>query len=66
MIAVAAGHRAECLQACSWLIDELKREVAIWKKDVFADGFVAWVEPNANPDRGQIEPMWPDSKYTEE
>lgn len=45
-IGVAAAHRAEAFDACRWLIDILKVEVPIWKKDVFADGFTQWVEPN--------------------
>ncbi len=45
MIAVACEHRAEAFVACRWLIDGLKKDVPIWKKDVFADGFVRWVEP---------------------
>lgn len=45
MIAVACGHRAEAFDACRWLIDELKKDAAIWKKDVFADGSVRWSEP---------------------
>lgn len=45
VIAVAAGHRSEAFDACRWLIDTLKRDVPIWKKDVFASGFTRWVEP---------------------
>lgn len=45
MIAVACPHRTEAFGACRWLIDMLKRDVPIWKKDVFEDGFVRWVEP---------------------
>ncbi len=41
-IGVAAGHRAECFDACRWLIDTLKQDAPIWKKDVFEDGFVRW------------------------
>jgi len=44
MIAVACGHRAEAFEACRWLIDRLKKDVPIWKKDVFEDGFVKWAE----------------------
>ncbi len=43
MIAVACGHRAEAFEACRWLIDALKKDVPIWKKDVFEDGHVRWV-----------------------
>ena len=45
MIAVACGHREESFVACRWLIDTLKKDVPIWKKDVFADGTVDWVTP---------------------
>ncbi len=44
-IAVACPHRAEAFESCRWLIDALKREVPIWKKDVFSDGFTRWVDP---------------------
>ena len=42
-IACAAAHRAEALDACRWLIDELKATVPIWKREIYADG-TAWVE----------------------
>lgn len=45
IIAVACGHRKEAFEACRWLIDTLKTEVPIWKKDVFEDGFERWVDP---------------------
>jgi molybdopterin synthase catalytic subunit len=45
LIAVACGHRAEAFDACRWIIDTLKKDVPIWKKDVFEDGFVRWVDP---------------------
>ena len=44
LIAVACPHRAESFEACRWLIDTLKQDVPIWKKDVFEDGFVRWVK----------------------
>jgi molybdopterin synthase catalytic subunit len=42
-IAVAAAHRAEALEACRWLIDTLKAQVPIFKKEAYADG-ATWVE----------------------
>ena len=42
-IVVAAPHRAEAMDACRWLIDTLKADVPIFKKEFFADG-EAWVE----------------------
>jgi molybdopterin synthase catalytic subunit len=47
VIAVAAAHRAPALEACRWLIDTLKAEVPIFKKERFADGSEEWVERDA-------------------
>lgn len=43
VIAVSAGHRGEAFEACRWLIDELKRTVPIWKKEVYTEG-EAWID----------------------
>lgn len=43
VIAVSAPHRRAAFEACEWAIQELKRTVPIWKKEVFADGEI-WVE----------------------
>lgn len=45
VIVVATPHRAESFAACRWLIDMLKREVAIWKREVWSDGVGSWVDP---------------------
>lgn len=42
VVACAAPHRAEALDACRWIIDTIKTEVPIWKKEIYADGS-AWV-----------------------
>ena len=44
VIAVSSAHRAEAFEASRWLIDTLKAEVPVWKKEVWADGSVTWVE----------------------
>ena len=44
VVAVSCGHRGEAFGACRWLIDTLKAEVPVWKKEVWADGSVTWVE----------------------
>jgi molybdopterin synthase catalytic subunit len=43
VIAVASPHRAEAFDACRYIIDRVKQDVPIWKKEVFTDG-EAWVE----------------------
>jgi molybdopterin synthase catalytic subunit len=41
--AVSAAHRGEAFAACSALVDEVKRRIPIWKRQVFSDGTDEWV-----------------------
>jgi molybdopterin synthase catalytic subunit len=41
--AVAARHRREAFDICAELVDEVKRRLPIWKRQVFADGTDEWV-----------------------
>ncbi|MFE3293320.1 molybdenum cofactor biosynthesis protein MoaE [Rhodococcus sp. NPDC059234] len=41
--AVAAPHRAEAFAACALLVERIKAEVPIWKRQHFADGVTEWV-----------------------
>ena len=38
-----SAHRAEAFEACHVLIDRLKHEVPIWKRQWFRDGSSEWV-----------------------
>ena len=40
LIAVASAHRGVTFDACRWLIDTIKKQVPIYKKEVFVDGAV--------------------------
>lgn len=42
IVAVSSKHRRECLDAVSFLIDSLKANVPIWKKEVYSDGSGDW------------------------
>lgn len=46
VVVVASAHRAPAFDACRYMIEELKKRVPIWKKEVFDDGS-EWV--NARP-----------------
>ncbi|MBS1914362.1 MAG: molybdenum cofactor biosynthesis protein MoaE [Bacteroidetes bacterium] len=46
VVVVAAPHRAAAFDSCRFVIEELKKRVPIWKKEVFNDGS-EWV--NARP-----------------
>ena len=41
--AVSCPHRAEAIEGCRVLIDEIKAGVPIWKHQYFADGSDEWV-----------------------
>lgn len=44
-IAVSTPHRGDAFAAGQWLIDSLKRDVPIWKREEWADGTTEWVHP---------------------
>ena len=50
----SSPHRAEALAATEFLIDRLKTDVMLWKRETFADGRVCWVEPREG-DQGRAE-----------
>lgn len=41
--AVAAAHRAEAFAGCRDLVESIKRELPVWKRQVLVDGTVEWV-----------------------
>lgn len=48
-IAAAAPHRAQAFEACRYVIEEVKRRLPIWKKEVRADGTGQWVDADGRP-----------------
>ena len=45
-VAVSAAHRREALAAAEWLLDQLKRQVPIWKREAGPEG-LTWVHPES-------------------
>lgn len=43
VIAAAAPHRAEAFAACRFVIEEVKKRLPVWKKELRDDGAAAWV-----------------------
>ena len=41
--AAASAHRADAFAACARLVDEVKEQVPIWKRQHFVDGTTEWV-----------------------
>ena len=57
VIAVSTPHRADAFEACRFIIDELKKSVAIWKKEIWSAGDATWVHPSSSgpsPRRGEV------------
>ena len=48
-IVTAAPHRAHAFEACRYVIEEVKRRVPVWKKELRADGSETWVDPSGRP-----------------
>ncbi len=48
-IAAAAPHRAEAFEACRFVIEEVKRRIPVWKKELHEDGTEVWVDPTGRP-----------------
>jgi len=46
LVAVAAAHRKECVEATLWAVDRIKEVVPVWKKEYGPDGSF-WIEGHA-------------------
>ena len=55
LIVVASAHRGAAFDACRWLIDTLKKQVPIWKRETFADGAV-WADGEPFPKSLSLSP----------
>jgi molybdopterin synthase catalytic subunit len=51
-IAAAAPHRDDAFAACRFVIEEVKKRLPIWKKEMHADGTATWVDPSGKPVAG--------------
>jgi molybdopterin synthase catalytic subunit len=43
-VVAAAPHRAEAFEACRHVIEEAKKRLPVWKKEIFDSGAEAWRE----------------------
>ncbi len=54
LIAVASAHRGAAFEACRWMIDTLKQQVPIWKREFFVDGAV-WSDGEPFPEALRLQ-----------
>lgn len=59
LVATAAAHRREALDACAFLIDRLKTEAPFWKRET-RRGHVSWVAARASDDQAAARWAGPD------
>jgi molybdopterin synthase catalytic subunit len=55
--AAAAAHRDAAFEACRYVVEQVKRRAPIWKREVYADGSTAWVDPTAAARHPTLEPV---------
>jgi molybdopterin synthase catalytic subunit len=53
-IAAAAPHRDGAFTACRYVIEEVKKRLPIWKKELHADGTTTWVDPSGKQVAGGL------------
>jgi len=53
-IVAAAPHRDEAFAACRYVIEEVKKRLPIWKKEMHADGTSTWVDPSGKQIAGGL------------
>lgn len=42
IITVSSSHRAEAFEACRYIIEEIKKDLPVWKKEYFHNGHAEW------------------------
>jgi molybdopterin synthase catalytic subunit len=47
VVGCSSGHRPQVFEALAWVMDTLKREIPIWKRETYTDGTTEWVHPTA-------------------
>jgi molybdopterin synthase catalytic subunit len=55
-VAVSTAHRDDAFNAGRWLIDTIKQEVPIWKRENWTDGTTDWVHPTTSTPTLNPEP----------
>jgi len=47
-VGCSAAHRSQVFAAIPWIMDRLKRDVPIWKREHFEDDSTEWVHPTSS------------------
>ena len=55
LIAVGSGHREESFKICRYIIEEVKNQSPIWKKEHYADGNEEWLPGHSLRPKEQVK-----------
>ena len=64
VVGCSSAHRSETFAALQWIMDTLKRDVPIWKREHFEDGASVWVHPE--PVQAQQADSYAENQNTKE
>lgn len=54
-VGCSSRHRPETFAALEWIMDTLKKEVPIWKRELYCDGKTEWVHPGLNSESQGVD-----------
>ena len=49
VVGCSSPHRGDTFESLAWIMDTLKQEIPIWKRERYIDGSTEWVHPAAEP-----------------
>ena len=47
VIVVSSSHSKDAFEACKFILNRIKHEVPIWKREILSDGKTKWLEGNS-------------------
>ena len=47
VVGSSSPHRADTFAALPWIMDTLKRQIPIWKRETYRDGQTEWLHPDS-------------------
>ncbi|MGI9470415.1 MAG: molybdenum cofactor biosynthesis protein MoaE [Rubripirellula sp.] len=56
VVGCSSPHRVDTFAAMAWIMDSLKQEVPIWKRELYSDGTTEWVHPGLDPKAAENPP----------
>ena len=55
LIAVGSGHRDEAFKICRYILEEVKQQSPIWKKEHYADGKEEWLPGHSLRSKKEVQ-----------